>query len=280
MKLSTKGYQDLTLAYLDSKQGVPCTAGPSDLKVWGVLNINPITGGSYMDALTADADYNSNSANGARNLLIRKGVLIHPCGNKDLWQRANLSPEAAAFISMGVTDRRKLLREKWNSTPTGEVLWDAVVKFDKINEQSPFFNAAIQFPEGTADGLLSASADRYLAQRSHIIDRFISRAIGFGTWDRAANVLLEHAVINLARYHSRVTTSFTDLTYGVVAGTELGKGLDFTSGQSMRVLPELAQTYRKAFRLRQDLLAMLESDSVLKEALEVFRSQEVDEEGE
>ena len=173
---------------------------------------------------------------------------------------------------MSSLEKRKLVRDRWSSTSQGRNLLEDIAVFEKLHEASPFFNRDMQFFEGTADALLTRKASTWLAQESHIIDKHITAAIGRKSWDKSPNVLLEHAAVNLARYHGAVSTEVTSegLVYRVREGEELGlsMGLD---GRLMKVLPEYVPAYRAAFLLRKRLVNMMESDILLKEVVDTLK---------
>ena len=237
--------------------------------------------GVYTPA-TTPKEYKSltNTLNPSANTLLRRGVVEHLRGTRG-WKIRPLSQEAQAVLSMSSTEKRKLVRERWSATPQGRNLLEDIINFEKLHEDSPFFNREMQFPDGTADGLLTGRACTWLAQESHIIDKYITTAIGRKSWDKSPNVMLEHAVVNLAKYYDAVSTDIVPggLVYREREGEELGLNGSL-DGKMLRVLPEYLPAYRAAFLLRKRLVAMMESDTLLKEVVDTLKRIEESDPGE
>ena len=225
----------------------------------------------HITPFTSAEDFTSffNSANSNAKILVDIGVLEHLKGIRGYRVRGGLSDPAANLLMMGASERWQLIKTEWAATPQGRNLLEDIKAFDKLHNKSPFFDPSTQYPEGTADGLLSSLAKRWIAQKSHVIDRWITRALGLPTWDKSANMLFEHIVVNIGRYHKSITTDVVPGALVYRLASELGKGLEIQDGQALKV-PNLSDL-QAAFLLRKRILDMLESDSLLKEVSGVFQ---------
>jgi len=225
----------------------------------------------HITPFTSPEDFTSffNGANACAKTLVDMGVLEHIKGIRGYRIPQSLTDPAAKLLMMGASERWGYIKAGWATTPQGRNLLEELESFYKMHEKSPFFDPDAQYPEGTADGL-SSLGKRWIAQKSHVIDRWITRALGLPPLDKSANMLLEHIAVNMGRYHGDVTTDVIPGALVYRLSTCLGKGLELRDGQALRV-PNLTEL-RSAFLLRKRLLVMLESDSLLQEIAAISRA--------
>lgn len=230
----------------------------------------------HITPFTSPEDFTSffNSANSNAKILVDTGVLEHLKGIRGYRMRGGLSDPAAKLLMMGASERWQLIKTEWKNTPQGRNAIEAIAAFDRLHSKSPVFNRDAQYPEGTADGTLGPSAKPWIANGSHAIDRCITSALGLPSWDRSANMMLEHIAVNMGRYRGYITTEVVPgaLVYRMDPSVNLGKGLEFRDGQLHKV-PNLSDL-RAAFLLRKLLMTMLESNALLKEVAETLQKKE------
>ena len=231
-------------------------------------------------AFTTPEEFKSlcNVVNPQAKQLVELGLVEHLRGIRGYRIRTAISPDTQSLLlDMSPSERFKKLRGSWSETPEGVAamkLFDFFVK--EVHAVSHDFDHVMQFPDGSADRLCSPFAPRYLATRSHIIEKYQTTALGLPSFDKSANVTCEYWPVNTARYHGGLTSVISpnnEIVYKVI-DRNMPAELTALDGKDLRILPAYARGYRMAHNLRDALLGLLNSSPTTRELLSVIKSAE------
>jgi hypothetical protein len=219
-----------------------------------------------------------NVVNPQAKQLVEMGLVEHLKGIRGYRIRTAISPDTQALLlDMSPSERFKKLKDSWADSTDGKAAVDLIDFFHKeIHGPSHDFDYALQFPEGSTDGLCSPFTPRYLATRSHIIEKYQTTALGIPSWDKSANVICEYWPVNTTRYHGGLTSVVTAdnaIVYKVL-DRNVTPDLLALDGKNLRILPAYAKGYRMAHRLRDAIVGLLNSSPTTKELLEVVKNAE------
>lgn len=208
--------------------------------------------------------------------LVDLGLVEHLKGIRGYRIRKAVSPDTQALLlDMTPSERFKQLSKTWAASDEGKKVLSLIDFFNKqVHSPSHAFDAAMQFPNGSADRLCSGFAPRYLNTRSHIIEKYQTTALGLPSWDKSANVISEYWSINTARYQGGMTSVIAEdntLKYRVL-DMNMPAHLICLDGQPLQVLPAYTKGYRMAHRLRDAIVGLLNSAPATKELLEVLKN--------
>jgi hypothetical protein len=231
-------------------------------------------------AFTTPEEFKSlcNVVNPQAKQLVELGLVEHIKGIRGYRIRTAISPDTQSLLlDMSPSERFKKLKESWTSTPEGKSAMELLKFFtDEVHGASHDFDHALQFPEGSADRLCSPFAPKYLATRSHIIEKYQTKALGLPSFDKSANVTCEYWPVNTARYYGGLTSVVSpnnEMVYKVI-DRNMPSELVALDGKNLRILPAYARGYRMAHNLRDVLLGLLNSSPTTRELLSVIRNAE------
>jgi hypothetical protein len=210
--------------------------------------------------------------------LVDLGLLKHIKGIRGYRVSTALSSDTKVLLlDMSPSERFSKLSSLWSTSEDGRKVLELIDFFHKeVHAPSHDFDPALQFPEGSTDGLCSPFTPRYLNTRSHIFEKYQTTAIGLSSWDKSANVISEYWPINTARFHGGMTSVVTaenKIVYQVL-DKNLPTELMALDGKELRILPAYAKGYRMAHRLRDAVVSLLKASPTTNELLEVLRNAE------